>query len=158
MAISTQDILDLLIAIEQEMSRLYFDFAMLLQNQPEQHAFWQKIAMEEVEHVSFLESESQIIATISELQFAPFINKTKLEETYSLIKKRREEVFTTNFTHTIGVDIAVELEVGFGEDLNRHAIKSDIPKLGELLEALGSKNRGHINLFRQLQRNTKKHI
>jgi hypothetical protein len=145
----TQEILDLLIAIEKEMSRLYFDFAMLFHNQTDHHSFWQNIAMEEVEHASFLESESQIISVIAELQFSPFVKKQKLDEVYSEIREKRAEFTRAPFNHNQAIKTALEIEIGYNENLLRHAIKSEFLQVRKILETLGSMNERHIELLKQ---------
>lgn len=141
------EILDLLIAIEKEMSRLYFDFAMEYNSNPEQHSFWQNIAMEEIEHASFLESESQIISSISELKFVQFVDKQKTEETLAEIKRCRTELAQSPYSHEQAIQVALKMELGYNEHLLRHSLKTEFPQLRTMLETLGSMNKRHIELL-----------
>lgn len=149
MPTTTQEILDLLIAIEKEMSRLYFDFAAAFHHQPEHHSFWQNIAMEEMEHASFLESESQIISTIAELQFVPFVDKQKLHEVLQQIQEKRKEFSKAPCSYSQTIHIAAELEMGYHEQLLRHSIKTQFHQLLKIIETLGSMNKKHFELLNQ---------
>ncbi|MDI6783698.1 MAG: hypothetical protein QME64_06335 [bacterium] len=147
MANISLEILDLLIAIEKEVSRLYFDFAMEYNSNPEQHSFWQNIAMEEIEHASFLESESQIISSISELQFVQFVNQQKIAEMLAEIKKYRAEFAQSPYSHEQAIQVALTMELGYNEHLLRHSLKTEFPELRKMLETLGSMNEKHIQLL-----------
>ena len=147
MASATLELLDLLIEIEKEMSRLYFDYSMQFHANPDHYAFWQKIAMEEIEHASFLESESQIISTTSELQFIQFINPQKLKEVFSEIHQKRLEFGQSPYSYQQAIPIAQALELGYNEHLLRHSIKTDYPEIRKIIETLGSMNEQHIRLL-----------
>ncbi|MFB3895489.1 MAG: hypothetical protein ACE14V_04215 [bacterium] len=149
MASSALEILDLLISIEKAMWRLYLDYAMQFHSEPEHYAFWQNIAMEEVEHASFLESENQIISAISELQFIQFVNPQKLEEVFAEIQQKRTEFDHTPYPHQQAIQVARGLEMGYNEHLLRHSIKTEFPQIRNIIETLGSMNEKHIQLLTQ---------
>jgi hypothetical protein len=149
MASAALEILDQLIGIEKEMSRLYLDYAMQFHSQPEHYVFWQNIAMEEVEHASFLESENQIISTTSELQFIQFIDPDKLKEVFSEIHANRLEFGRSPYSHQQAIQIARKLELGYNEHLLRHSIKTVFPEIRKIIETLGSLNEKHIQLLSQ---------
>ncbi|MCX7920333.1 MAG: hypothetical protein N3A72_12180 [bacterium] len=141
------EILDLLIQIEREMARLYFDFAMLFQLDPDQHSFWQNIAMEEIDHASFLESQNQIISAIAELKFVQFINRDKLNKTLQEIRTTRSRLNDAPYTHQQAIELALTLEVGYNEHLLRHSLKIEIPELRNILQTLETMNEKHIQLL-----------
>jgi hypothetical protein len=141
--------LDQLIEIEKEMSRLYLDYAMQFHSVPEHYAFWQNIAIEEVEHASFLESENQIISAIAELQFIPFVDSEKLKEVFSEIHQKRLEFKQSPYVHQQALQIARILELGYNEHLLRHSIKTAYPEIRKIIETLGSLNEQHIRLLSQ---------
>lgn len=149
MASSALDIIDLLITIEKAMSRLYLDYAMQFHSEPEHYAFWQNIAMEEVEHASFLESENHIISATSELQFIQFINPEKLQEVLNEIDQKRLAFGESPYTHQQAIKIARGLELGYNEHLLRHSIKTEFPEIRKIIETLGSMNEKHIQLLTQ---------
>jgi hypothetical protein len=141
------EILDLLIAIEKAMSNLYFDFAAEFQIEPSQHSFWQNLAMEEIEHASFLESESQILSSIAELQFVAFIDKQQLEETFTEAQRIRAEFAQVPYSHLQAIQTALKMEIGYNEQILRHSLKTEFPELRTMLETLGSMNKRHIELL-----------
>jgi hypothetical protein len=149
MTSSTIEVLDQLIEIEKEMSRLYLDYAMQFHSEPAQYAFWQNIAMEEVEHASFLESESQIISATAELQFIQFINPQKLKEVFSEIHQKRLEFGQSPYSHQQAIQVARAIELGYNEHLLRHSIKTDYPEIRKIIETIGSANEQHIRLLSQ---------